>query len=52
VDFYFDDNFGLIRFWLPDGNRLGLTFRGFALRGIYDSNVSHKTQFSKQLDDF
>ena len=31
---------------------LPLTGRGFAQRGIYDSNVSHKTQFSKQLDDF
>jgi hypothetical protein len=31
---------------------LPLTVRGLAQRGIYDSNVSHKTQTSKQLDDF
>jgi hypothetical protein len=31
---------------------LPITFRGFAQRGIYDSNVSHKTKISEQLGDF
>jgi hypothetical protein len=35
-----------------DSFALPLTVRGFALSGFGDSNVSHKTQNSKQLDDF
>ena len=35
-----------------DSSRSRLTVRGFAQRGIYNSNVSHKTKISKQLDDF
>jgi len=31
---------------------LCITVRGFAQRGFYGSNVSHKTHTSKQLDDF
>jgi hypothetical protein len=35
-----------------DGKKWHITVRGFALRGFGDSNVSHKTKISKQLDDF
>ena len=49
--FYFDDNFGLMRFRLPDGNRLGLTLCRLAMFGKAVSNVHLETQTSKQLND-